>query len=168
MKNTQQRKKRWFLKVELAVLVCVICIWVVKLVTVDIDSTKAAVFKQVVKIRPNSADAHANLGEAYYYLGNYEGAIEAYKEAIRLDPNWPWTHCCLAFTYQDLQRYEEAIKEWKQVIKLEPDIAGLHSILGKAYLKTGNKDLALEQYEILKTLDEELANELHGLLQEQL
>ncbi len=39
-------KKRWFLKVELAVLVCVICIWVVKLATIDIDSTKAAVFKQ--------------------------------------------------------------------------------------------------------------------------
>ncbi len=29
-----------------AVLVCVICIWVVKLVTVDIGSTKAAVLKQ--------------------------------------------------------------------------------------------------------------------------
>ncbi len=30
----------------LAVHVCVICIWAVKLVTVDIGSTKAAVFKQ--------------------------------------------------------------------------------------------------------------------------
>ena len=30
----------------------------------------------------------------------------------------------------------------------------------------GNKDLALEEYEVLKTLDEELADELFGLLQE--
>jgi hypothetical protein len=30
----------------------------------------------------------------------------------------------------------------------------------------GNKDLALEEYEILKTLDEELANELLGFIHE--
>jgi len=38
--------------------------------------------------------------------------------------------------------------------------------LGETYLKLGNKDLALEQYEILKTLDEELANELLVLIEE--
>ena len=42
----KKRKKHWFFNAGLAVLVCVICIWVVKLVTVDIGSTKAAVFKQ--------------------------------------------------------------------------------------------------------------------------
>ena len=42
-----------------------------------------------------------------------------------------------------------------------------HYFLAKAYLKMGNKDLALEEYEILKTLDEELANELLVLLQQQ-
>ena len=31
----------------------------------------------------------------------------------------------------------------------------------------GDKDLALEEYEVLKTLDEELANELLGLIEEQ-
>lgn len=42
----KKRKKHCFFNAGLAVLVCVICIWVVKLVTVDIGSTKAAVFKQ--------------------------------------------------------------------------------------------------------------------------
>lgn len=36
--------------------------------------------------------------------------------------------------------------------------------LAKVYLKTGNKALALEEYEMLKTLDEELANELFELM----
>ncbi len=47
MRDTvKKHKKHWFFNAGLAVLVCVICIWVVKLVTVDIGSTKAAVFKQ--------------------------------------------------------------------------------------------------------------------------
>jgi tetratricopeptide (TPR) repeat protein len=79
-----------------AVLVCVICIWVVKLVTVDIGSTKASVFKQTVKISPSSAtihllidpnyaDAHECLGNAYLTLDHHEEAAEAYKESIGID-----------------------------------------------------------------------------------
>jgi len=82
----------------LAVLACVICIWVVKLATIDIDSTKAAVLKQAVKINPssanthflidpNDADAHECLGSAYLTLGYHEDAVEAYKESIRIDPD---------------------------------------------------------------------------------
>jgi len=44
--TVKKHKKNWFFNAGLAVLVCVICIWVVKLVTVDIGSTKAAVLKQ--------------------------------------------------------------------------------------------------------------------------
>ncbi len=48
MRDTvKKHKKHWFFNAGLAVLACVICsIWVVKLATIDIDSTKAAVFKQ--------------------------------------------------------------------------------------------------------------------------
>jgi len=49
-------KMRWFLKAELGVLVCILCICVIKLVTADIDSTKAAVLKEAVTIRSNSAE----------------------------------------------------------------------------------------------------------------
>jgi len=41
MGDTVKTKKRWFLKAELVVLVCVVCIWVVRSGTIDIDSIKA-------------------------------------------------------------------------------------------------------------------------------
>ena len=98
MKSTGKQKKCWLLKTELAVLLCVICIWIIKSVTVNIDSTKAAVLKQAVKTSPNSAtahflidpndaDAHECLGSAYLTLDHYEEAVEAYKESIRIDPD---------------------------------------------------------------------------------
>jgi len=47
MRDTvKKHKKHWFFNARWAAIVCVICIWVVKLVTVDIGCTKAAVFKQ--------------------------------------------------------------------------------------------------------------------------
>jgi len=47
MRDTvKKHKKHWFFNARWIAIVCVICIWVVKLVTVDIGSTKAAVFKQ--------------------------------------------------------------------------------------------------------------------------
>ena len=49
-------KKRWFLKAELAVLVCIVCIWVIMSSTADLESTKAAVLEQALKIWPNSAE----------------------------------------------------------------------------------------------------------------
>ena len=49
-------KKRWFLKAELAVLVCIVCIWIIMSSTTDLARTKAAVLEQALKIWPNSAE----------------------------------------------------------------------------------------------------------------
>ena len=67
---------------------------------------------------------------------------------------------------QQVNGYEEAVKDYKKVVEVEPDRAQAYYNLGKAYLKIGDKDLALEEYEILKTLDEELANELIDFIEE--
>jgi len=249
MSDTVKPRNRTFLKTEIVLLICVILVWVGKLVTVDIDSTKSAVFRQLVKIRPNDAHAHKLLGDAYSDLYAYGRAIGAYKEAIRIDPNdseayrnlaslylslfhyedaidfsrvesfkeavrlnpkhfdaqcslagcyrtlgqykdsidatkkaieikpdCAFEYLCLGDDYFELGRYEEAIQTYNQFLEIdiEPDMtdpayvhyAEVHLQLGKAYLKTDDKDLALEQYEILKTLDEELANELYDLIQE--
>ncbi len=56
MSDTVKPKTRWFLNAELAVFVCILCILLIKLVTADIDSTKAAVLKQAFTIRSNSAE----------------------------------------------------------------------------------------------------------------
>lgn len=164
MSDTMKPKKRWFLKTELVILVCVVCIWVVKSVRIDIASVKAGVLKQVVKVDPDNIDAYHFLAEYYTDEGRYEEAITAYNKATQLEPDWSWPHICLAFTYKNLRRYNEAIQEWKQVISLEPNVAGFHLLLGNAYLQIGDEDLALEEYKILKTENEKLANELLALI----
>lgn len=54
MSEPVSRKKYWFLKTELAVLVCLVCFCAVKSGTNDIDSIEAVVPKQPVKIEPDN------------------------------------------------------------------------------------------------------------------
>ena len=53
---------------------------------------------------------------------------------------------------------------YRHAVSLDPNNGQARCRLGKAYLKMGNKDLALEEYEVVKTLDEELADALYELI----
>jgi hypothetical protein len=49
---------------------------------------------------------------------------------------------------------------------IDPDYASAHANLGLAYIWSKDRDSALEQYTILKTLDTEMANELFNKINE--
>ena len=45
-------------------------------------------YKQAIRINPDDADAHYNLGVAYGKLGKYQEAMDAFKQAIRFNPDY--------------------------------------------------------------------------------
>ena len=59
-----------------------------------------------------------------------------------------------------LQRYKESKEAYQQAIRLKPDFAEAHYGLGRTYLMLGDRDGALEEYNVLKTLDPKSAEEL--------
>ena len=59
-----------------------------------------------------------------------------------------------------LGHYQESIQAFQQAIQIKPDFIDAHSGLGFSYLKAGDKDSALKQYEILKSIDPQKANTL--------
>ena len=68
-------------------------------------------------------------------------------------------------TIQEASDVEE-IETYKQEVEKNPDDAEAHFNLGVAYLLLNDRGSALEQYEILKSLDSELANVLFNLIGE--
>jgi tetratricopeptide (TPR) repeat protein len=121
-------------------------------------------FKQAIRIKPGYADAHCNLGVTYGKLGRYREAIEAIKQAIRVKPDDAEAHYNLGWTYTKLGRHTEAIEAFKQAIRINPGDAWAHYLLGVDYLITKDRGSALEQYKILKNLDNDLANHLFNLI----
>ena len=164
MGEISKRTKR--LVAELTVLVCITCFWVIKSAIFDIDDVKAGVLKQVVKADSDNADAYRFLAGYYMDSGSYEEAVEALKQVVKIEPYDFYAQTMLGDAYWGCGRHEEAMAAYKQAMNLQTDNPHVHYQIALAYLKMGDKDSALEEYEILKSLDEELANELLVLFRE--
>jgi tetratricopeptide (TPR) repeat protein len=92
-------------------------------------------FEQVIRVNPDSADAHKWLGMSYLKIGNNE---------VMTDP----------------EMLDNAVKEFNKALSLNPNFAEARYYLGIAYLALYNKDAAVREYEILKDTDKELAGSL--------
>ncbi len=132
------------------------------------------VYKQAIKINPDDAKAHYDLGLAYGESIKWKKAIKSYKQAVRINPDYAEAHLELGIAYNITVKYKKAIKAFKESIRIDPDYAEAHYYLGVAYIDLNDeeelneklRDSALEQYEILKSLESGLANELFNAIYE--
>lgn len=163
MSDTDKKKMYWFLRAEAVVLVCLICIWIVKIATVDIRSTKAAVSSQIV-FNPYSANADLLSGQVYHSSGNNEEKIQSYKEAIRTNPNDFNSYFGLSGCYSALGQYEESMEANKQALRIRPDYAFARIALGLDYYNLGRYQEAIETYNQAIELDPSVANSAQLLI----
>jgi len=164
MAQITNRTKR--LVAELTVLICIVCVWIVKSETVGIDDVKAGILEQVVKADSDNVEAYRFLAGYYMDSGSNDKAVEALRQVVKIDPNDAEAHSMLGDAYWNCGRYEEAIAAYKKAMKLHMNDPHVRYQIAMAYLKMGDKDSALEEHKILKDMDEELANELLGHINE--
>ncbi|HUT46002.1 MAG TPA: tetratricopeptide repeat protein [Sedimentisphaerales bacterium] len=158
MSDNAKKKVRLIIGTELAVIFCVVCIWLVKTATVGTTSTKATVLQQIENASPNTVNALLPFGNAYYKSENPEEAIQSYKEAIRTNPNDFDAHFNLGGCYSTLGYEEQAMKATKEAIRIRPDYAFAHIALGLNYCKLGRYDEAIETYKQAMTLEPSVAD----------
>jgi len=66
--------------------------------------------------------------------------------------------------YSQLEDYEKAIEAFKQAIRIQPDYIYAHYNLGMVFLVQGDRNSALDEYKILKDLDQDIADRLFDLI----
>lgn len=126
-----------------------------------------AEFKEVVKLAIKDEPkilAYYNMGNAFFDLGQYEEAVEAYQQAIKWNPGLSKPHNNLGLAYAASEKVAEAVAEFNQAVQLRADYAEAHYNLGVAYLQAGKKHEAEEQQRILVKLKPELAAKLEALI----
>ena len=121
-------------------------------------------WKRALRENPDYTWAHVALAFDYKDSGRYEEAIAEWKRLIELEPDIAGLHVLLGDAYTEAGHFKEGILAYNHGLKLNPNHSQAHLGLAKVYLKMGNRDLALEEYEILKAQDEELAQELLDLI----
>ncbi len=79
--------------------------------------------KQAIRIKPDYAEAHINLGVAYVELSMNKEAIEAYKQAIRINPDNAEAHYILGSFYAILLDRGSALEQYKILKNLDSELA---------------------------------------------
>ena len=103
------------------------------------------------------------IGSLYRQMGQHNEAIEAYRELIKIARSArdvAFAYIEIGVSYKSMKRTQEAIESYKQAAKAMPNMAEAHFALGEIYLDLGDKDSAMKEIDILKVLDQPMANEL--------
>ncbi|MCY2931367.1 MAG: tetratricopeptide repeat protein [Planctomycetota bacterium] len=108
-------------------------------------------FREAIRLQPDFADAHYDLGNALYKLGRKEGrleeAVEEYKDALRIKPKDADALGNLSLVLVDLKRYDEAIECCRKVLQIRPKSADAHYIWGTVLERQGKYSAAVEQFQ---------------------
>ena len=117
-------------------------------------------FSDALAINPKFTVAHFGLGVTYSRLENWEEALAYFKKTIELSPTFAHGYLGLGITYNILGFNVEAMKAIKTAVLIDPRFAQARHALALCHLRNGDRASALKEYEILRGLDPDLADQL--------
>jgi Tfp pilus assembly protein PilF len=97
--------------------------------------------EQALRLNPQDADAHLNLGAAYAETGKLDRAEEQFRSAVLLTPMNFNAHNLLGKLYFDSSRLAEAEQQFRQSLQCESNLAA-YDHLGYIYVQWGDQDRA--------------------------
>ena len=104
------------------------------------------IYRQVLDINPDHADANHLLGVLLLQVGNRAQAVELISRAIAMTPDEPMYHGNLGMALQELGRLEEAVASYRKALAINPDYVDAHHNLGRALKKMGRLRDAVTSY----------------------
>ena len=80
----------------------------------------ADAYREVLRLRPNSAEAHNNLGVALLNFGQTNEACNCFRKAVQLKPDYAAAHNNLGDVLGKLGRTSEALHSFRQAVAAQP------------------------------------------------
>jgi predicted O-linked N-acetylglucosamine transferase (SPINDLY family) len=105
-----------------------------------------ASLESAVKIEPDFADAHYNLGNALAQVGELGKAAESYKNCLTISPEDAQVLSNYGNVLKDCGEFDRAITCYSKAIKIQPDYAAAYNNMGNVLQDKGEAKLALDYY----------------------
>jgi len=112
--------------------------------------------EEEIKIDPNNAGAEYVLGELARQDGKDTDAIDHFSRAAKLDVGFVDAFVGLGRTLLTDDRAADAVAPLETAVKLDPDSPIAHFNLATAYSRTGRKEDAAREFNLLKQASEKL------------
>jgi len=104
-------------------------------------------FQEALRVKPDDAAIHTDLGVALDKLGRQREAIDQYEQALRIKPDDATTHTDLGAAFAEIGKLQEAIEEDEEALRLKPDYAQAHYNMGLALVQLDRLTEAMGHWE---------------------
>jgi predicted O-linked N-acetylglucosamine transferase (SPINDLY family)/2-polyprenyl-3-methyl-5-hydroxy-6-metoxy-1,4-benzoquinol methylase len=94
-------------------------------------------YRRALKIKPDYAVAHSNLGATLKEQGNLAEAAASYGRALEIKSDFADAHSNLGVVLHDLGQHKEAVASYRRALEINPDLAVAHNNLGSALKEQG-------------------------------
>jgi tetratricopeptide (TPR) repeat protein len=105
------------------------------------------VYKEILALNAESAEADMLAGEALDEKGDNAGAIEQFRAAVRSNPKEPNAHFGLGYLLWAQTQYDEAAKEFQVELENDPQHVQARIFLGDCYVQLNDYAKALPELE---------------------
>jgi spermidine synthase len=116
-----------------------------------------------LRVKPNYAEAHCNLGLALFQTGQIQAAIGRYRQALQIRPDYAEAHFNLGHALLRLGNAREAIGHLERWLQTKPEDAKAHAELGLALMPTDRTAEAITHLEEAMRLKPDFAEAQNNL-----
>ena len=120
-------------------------------------------FEEVLKIDPESFEAHTGIGFIYIQLGKYDQALASFNKAIEINPEYAQAYDNIGVVYSLKRQYQEAIPYFEKAIYVNPEYAAAYNNLGSTYLFLNRYPEAVIYYQKAFQIDPQNADSAYNL-----
>jgi len=110
-------------------------------------------FTEVIKLRPQYADAYTNVGLTEIVWEKYDSARTAIRKALSLDPGSARAAYYDGLLQRRAGNTEKEIAGFRKVVEMFPQLRDARRELGITYYQQNNNIAAVEQFEALPKID---------------
>ncbi len=103
-------------------------------------------FSYLIRVHPDVAVGHYNLGNAHYMRGLPRKAEMNYRKTISIDPEHVKAHFNLALVYKEAGETDKAIEVYTRLAGIVPENGQVHNLLAWLYYKNGQKEEAAREF----------------------